>query len=239
METTMQIVVPEGMAKKEWFSVKEFAAGVQTTPHAVNQWLNRHPDFTSKYCQNISTGQKRKKWLIFWEGISVFISRRSNNGKPSDSLNLRVKEVAQENVGKMANQTIKQQSGQPSELDKLVLISQNLAAAFGGLSQKVLQIEQSYNESRAELQKVNARLEQHEKELEKPLPITSIHRQFLNDRVRLYAIQTKIEFRRVWQAINTHVGRGGVSFYEFKDFQIALKYLKDMYEEAGMPWSEN
>lgn len=237
MENTKEIVVPEGMAKKEWFKTSEFAKGVGTTPHAINQWIHRHPEFAQKYCQNISGNPARKKWLIFWEGISVYLSQK--NIKSSNPLTVRGLETAKENVGQIANETIKKAHVAVVDVDKLLIISQNLAAAFGGLSQKVLQIEQGQSESKAEIQKVTARLEQHEKELEKPLPITSIHRQFLNDRVRLYAIQTKIEFRRVWQAINTHVGRGGVSFYEFKDFQIALKYLKDMYEEAGMPWGEN
>lgn len=87
MEATKQIVVPEGMQKKEWFNVKEFATGVGMTPHAVNQWIHRHP-----------------------------------------------------------------------------------------------------------------------------------------------------EFSRVWRKINEYVGRGGVAFYEFADYQKALKFTKNLFEEAGMSW---
>lgn len=235
MEATKQIVVPEGMQKKEWFNVKEFATGVGMTPHAVNQWIHRHPEFSQKYCQNISASQKRVRWLIYWEGISAFLTlhsgRTGNQYRSKDTLT-RGLDVAKENVAIKANEAIKGGNGQLSPAQALLQAVQLMVS----LEQKLNNVEVRAEAHEQKLVQLEKKVEQNSNELKKPLPIGSIHRQFLNDRVRMYAINQSIEFSRVWRKINEYVGRGGVAFYEFADYQKALKFTKNLFEEAGMSW---
>ena len=73
---TMEISVPAGMAKKEWFTTAEFARGVKVTPNALQRWIKKHSEFRGTYCQNISKSGKKPRWLIFWKGIAVYVSWR-------------------------------------------------------------------------------------------------------------------------------------------------------------------
>ena len=232
----MQIVVPEGMSKKEWFTTAEFAAGVKTSKKALTEWIRTHQEFKTNFCQKIGRGDKRPRYLIFWKGVAEYIAQKNafngNQNIPADRSFSGVKSSVAEN----ANQNIEKIKSQPVDLDKLLAMSQNLLLAFTGAAQKIQQIELERSEDRKQITAIAEKIDQQEKEMKKPLPIGSIHRQFLNDRVRMYAINQRIEFPRVWRKVNEFVGRGSVSFYEFADFQRALKFVKNLYEEAGMDW---
>lgn len=225
MDMTTQIVVPEGMTPKEWFKTTEFAAGVKSTPHAINQWIHRHPEFAEKYCQNISTNPARKKWLIYWEGISIFLAKRDrfrgNRFKSPEPLVTRGSESAVERVGEKANEAIKIQNSQDpiiANLQAMIELRQNQLAT-------------------------NERVEQLEKRVEEvvaiatsPIPVTAGQRQFLNDRVRKYCMEHDLPYHIVWRQIHDHVGVIAVHKYELKHYQAALKYLEKMYIETGLIW---
>lgn len=236
----MQVIVPEGMAKKEWFTPAEFAAGIKTSKGALMEWIRVRPDFKIKFCQMVGGGSKRPRYLISWKGLAEYISQRESfrgNQHKEKTLVSRDFKSAKSNVAENANQNMERIKSQPPvDLDKLLAMSQNLLLAFTGATQKIQQIELERSEDRKQITAIVEKIDQQEKEMKKPLPIGSIHRQFLNDRVRMYAINQQIEFPRVWRKVNEFVGRGSVSFYEFADFQRALKFVKNLYEEAGMDW---
>lgn len=229
MENTKEIVVPEGMAKKEWFRTPEFANGVGMTAHAVNQWIHRHPEFAQKYCQNISTNPERKKWLILWEGVSVFLAihnGRTGNQYRSKATLTRAFEEAKENVAQKANEAIKMATMQPTTpIQALLQAVQQMAdmeARFQKTEQKVVMLEE--------------RLEEATNVLTTPIPVTAGQRQFLNDRVRKYCIEHELPYHTIWRQIHDHVGVIAVHKYELKHYQAALKYLEKMYIETGLIW---
>lgn len=221
-----EIVVPAGMPKKEWFTTAEFAARVGIGTHSLRQWLKNHPEFTVNYCQNVSTNPKIKSWLIHESGVAPYISLKSKGRGTSD---VQMLTTAKQRVGEKANEALARKLT-PEEM------MLETARLLVGLSNRLDNAAGAFAADHKKLEYVEGRLEKIETEMNKPLPVTSLHRQFLNDRVRMYAIKTDMDFRRVWQALNTHTGRGGVAFYEFQDFQKAKKYLKDMYEQAGLEW---
>lgn len=232
-----EINVPEGMQKKEWFKTKEFIKGVGTSNSAFNRWLKSHPEFVQQYCQNIGRGSKRPRYLILWKGIAAYVNEYAKT-RPARKIvnNLSTISEAKKQSTDIVNKEIEKQNSQVPDLNKMLLMSQNLLLAIGGVNEKVNQLQTEMNGALKVIENVVVRMDAQEMEMKKPLPVTSIHRQFLNDRVRLFAIQENIEFSRVWRKVNEHVGRGGVAFYNFADFRKGLAFVKGLYEQSGMDW---
>lgn len=230
----MEITVPNGMQVKEWFNTKEFAAGVQSTPHAVNQWIHRHREFAEKYCQNVSKNPKRTNWLIFWEGIAVYIAQKSNTSRRSKALSLRGLKDAQEKVGQKANETIKQFPGN-GQLSPAQALLQAV--------QLMVSLEEKLNKVEVDNQATNQRLVQLEEKVQesievvtKPVASTEGQRRLLNDRVRHYCITHNLPYHIIWRQIHEHVGVYAVQNYEFRHYQASLKYLEKMYSDTGLVW---
>jgi hypothetical protein len=210
-------VVPR--KNQEWLTLKEAAAIRKCSTKSLAILIKRHRNIINEFVRG---GEKQgNKLFINQEGL-LRLSNMANTNTHNSSAMYVAK-------SRLAGRAIKPQY----DLDKLVLISQNLLASIGGLSGK---IEQNKIEQDKKIADVEARLQKHEDELNKPLTPSSVQRKFLGDRVKLYAITQTMPFHTVWGAVNTHVGRGGVAFYDFADYQKAIRFIKGMYEQAGMGW---
>jgi hypothetical protein len=215
----MEITAQAG--KKEWFTVKEFATGVKSTPHAVNQWLFRHINFAEKYCKNISKNPKRKKWTIHESGVAAYISIKNTNSPKINALSERGFEVAKDNIAQLANQQIASQTTQDPILASL--------QAMVEMRQKQLTLD-------SKIETLEKRLEQTLSVATSPVPVTNGQRQFLNDRVKKYCMAHDLPFHIVWRQIHEHIGVAGVHNFEFKHYQAAIKYVEKMYIETGLVW---
>jgi len=213
-----------------WLTIKEAAAQWGTSTRGITKAIRLHREALGEGCVGGGKGNPlsiTSEALFKLRTIANIRSRKNT-----------VDYLKKTNIADKAIEAIKEvNTNKPvSDLDKLVLLSQNLLASINGMGGKVLQIEQSSIEQKKELEDVKARLQKHEDELNKPLTPSSVQRKFLGDRVKLYAITQTMPFHTVWGAVNTHVGRGGVAFYDFADYQKAIKFIKGMYEQAGMGW---
>lgn len=225
----------------DWCTTRDFAEMLGITSKSLVKWIQRHPEFIEKHCHPIGNGVQRKRYMIHKDGIVYYVNvRNSFNGNQFKSPQrnyLPQKELSAD----LANQKISEKINphpvnNSTELSQLVEISRNLAAAYSGQNRELLSIKESQEEIKKRQQEIDQKLQEQEKEMNKPLPVSSIQRDFLRSRVKLFAIKQEIHFPIVWNKINEYVGRGGVAFYDFADFQKALKYLKKIYEEAGMDW---
>lgn len=233
-----EITVPDGMQKKEWYSTKEFIAGVGTTNSSFHRWLKNHPDFVQKYCQNISHGLKRPRYKILWKGIAAYVNffaMTRPRGKIVNKMSTisKAKELSTE----LANREIERQQSQPSMPMSPEMMLLETARLLSHLTARIDNAAIQFRADHARIEKVEATVESIENKLNEPLPTSSLHRQFLGDRVKLFAIKQDIHYSFVWRKVNKYVGRGHISYYDFSDFQKALKFIKGMYEEAKMEWS--
>lgn len=216
-----------------YYTAQEFADGVKLTRRSITNFIKNNKEFREKYCVlGGNLGSKKPRYFIAKEGLAAFIALREKfKGNQHKKKVAKLPfETAKMTVADKANEAL---SNRSIDINKMLQLSQNLLLAIGSVNSKLEQIEASTTER---IEAVNKRLEKHEEELKKPLPVTDIHRQFLNDRVRLYCRTKGLQYALVWGHVNRHVGRGGVAFYNFQDFQKALKFVKAMYEEAGMDW---
>lgn len=213
-----------------WLTIKEAAAQWGTSTRGITKAIRLHREALGEGCVGGGKGNPlsiTSEALFKLRTIANIRSRKNTVGY------LRKTNIADKAIEAIKEVNTNKYVTNPSDLDKLVLLSQNLLASIGGLSGK---IEHNKIEQDKKIADVEARLKKQEDELSKPLTPNSIQRKFLGDRVKLYAITQSIPFHTVWSAVNTHVGRGGVAFYDFADYQKAIKFIKGMYEQAGMGW---
>lgn len=231
-----EIAVPEHMVKKEWYSTKEFIAGVNTSSSGFHRWLKDHPDFVQKYCQNISHGTKRTRYRILWKGIAAYVNEYAKT-RPAKKIvnNMLSISKAKEVTTELANREIERQLSQPTMTPEAMLLE--TARLLSHLTSRLDNAAVQFRADHARIDKVEATVESIENKLNEPLPASSLHRQFLGDRVKLFAIKQDIHYSFVWRKVNKYVGRGHISYYDFADFQKALRFIKSMYEEAKMEWS--
>lgn len=216
----------------EWLTLETFCNGVNSTPHAVRQWISAHPEFVKRYCKNIGT-EKRKKWEIHWEGIAAYIATKTSNTPKIKPLELRgLRDAKQIMADKVNSQISKKQKQQLPDIDKLLEISRNLAKYAETQMQTIKPLELPPSTK----PEIVDRLEKIEKDLNAPLEPTHEQRAFLNDRVRFYCINNDIPFFRIWRQVNSHVGKAGIHAYNFAEYRKALAYLKSLYQEVGLDW---
>lgn len=222
---SMQIVVPEGMAKKEWFTAKEFAAGVKASQPSLVEWIRVHPKFKQEFCQKIGSGSKRPRYLIFWKGIAEYIAQKNAfNGNKNRAGEQGFSEVKSK-VAEQANQNIERKQSQLTPIQALLQSVQMMA-----------QMEQRVDAHESKLLQLEEKIEAATEVLTSPVPVTNGQRQFLNDRVRKYCIEHDLPFHVVWRQVHEHVGLAAVHKYELKHYQAALKYVEKMYIETGLIW---
>lgn len=224
----MEIVVPEGMAKKEWFSPAEVADGVKVSRAALVEWIRVHPKFRQEFCQKVGVGEKRPRFLIHWKGISEYFAQKSKThrgNRYSKSLDPRDLETAKSNVAQMANQTIERQHSQSLPADPILA---NL--------QMMIEMRQSQLALGTKVEILEKKLEETMAIATTPVPVTNGQRQFLNERVRKYCIEHDLPFHVVWRQVHEHVGLAAVHKYELRHYQAALKYVEKMYRETGLIW---
>lgn len=215
---TMEISVPAGMVKKEWFTTTEFAAGVGISKRTLNLWIQRHPDFVKNFCQNISKG-KIVRYLIFWKGLSEYIAQKSQSGTAGNIM-FPIRK-AKSVLAEKANQTIETENSQ----DPMIA---NLTA--------MIELRKSQLAMTERMDHFENKLAEVTEVLTTPVDVTAGQRQFLNERVRKYCISHDLPFHIVWRQIHEHVGIPAVHLYKFKHYSAALKYIRKMYDETGLVW---
>lgn len=225
------IVVPEGMKQKEWFTVKEFREGVGASKTGFNRWLRTHPDFVAKYCQNISNGKQRPRYIIFWKGITAYVNDFAKT-RPHSKIEDKLSPIlqAKKKTTELANREIERARCQGNEI---VQAEQDPILAMLGAISEMRRGQLAIEDRLSGLERM---VEETTTIMTAPVATTQGQRKLLNDRVRNYCILHDLPFHIVWRQVHEHVGKPAIHHYEFKHYQAALKYVEKMYNETGLDY---
>lgn len=213
--------------KGELLDAIQAAQFMNVTPRTIYNLFKKYQESIKEYVTlTPSRGRKYGKFCITRPGLVVLANlkdsdrgnqHRKSTVKPGFSLQAKknIAEIA------IAAQTI------PQELLNDPFIKLRLQQL-----QDINQVRQEVQNLKTEIQEV--------KQLAIEAPPTDLvtsQREFLNDRLRYFCIQTEMSPSYVWKKLHSYMCKESINDYKFGDFKPAIRYLKEMYRGNGIEWN--
>lgn len=226
---------PEG-GLIEWLNMKQAAELLDLTESSVYSALRRHKDIKEKYCTMMKGEMFRKSLHITKKGLEVLFNAKDTGGRRS-SLAIITPEIT-----KKAKQAIAEKAQEGFEASNDPMLAQ--PQVLMNMRREMLGMKEELAETREAIGLQTPKIENHEEriglleEQEDPMTgkMTPSQQQFLNLRVREYAINQGYTYSEVWRWLHTMVGRKNLKHYVRHDYYTAIGLLKSKYKQAMMSW---
>jgi len=212
---------------EEALDVIQAAQFMGVTSRTIYTLLKRYKESIKEYIVLIpSKGTKYGKLCITRPGLIVLANLKDSdrgNQHRNSTMKPGINVQAKKNVAEIAiaAQTI------PQELLNDPFIKLRLQQL-----QDINQVRQEMQSLKTEIQEV--------KQLATETPPTDLitsQREFLNDRLRYFCIQTEMSPSYVWKKLHAYMCKESINDYKFGDFKPAIRYLKEMYKNARIEWN--
>ena len=219
--------------QEEVLSIEEAATQSNLTRQGLGQALIRFPDIKAKYTfKTLHNG--RIQTVITKEGLVVLINTKNTSSRKSNTV-FKIHQAKQQLAEKAVSAQNLPSDPMMAQLQMMMemrtrQISQDARlAALESKQESPLLLETA--------QKVEMFLEPTANE-----PLTPSQRLFIKERINALVFKLYGEkipdtaFAHARRAMNEAVGRHSIDQYNMDDYQMAIRWLKKQYVNAGLDW---